>query len=122
MARELHQRYPPLSTAPGRARHHLAEYLGDHGLQDLVPVAALLVSELVTNSLIHAGGLIDVHARLSAESLRVEVGDGSERLPQRRVPDRHGRGLHIVDSLATAWGVVPHDGRGKSTWFELQLA
>ena len=122
MAQELDQRYPPLAPAPRRARRDIAAYLDEQGLAQLVPIAALLVSELVTNSLIHAGGAIGVRARLVQQALHVEVDDRSPELPSRREPDVGGRGLRIVDALATEWGVVVlRDNQGKSTWFELRL-
>jgi two-component sensor histidine kinase len=121
MAPELDQRYPPLATAPRRARHDIAVYLDAQGLAQLVPIAALLVSELVTNSLMHAGGAIGLRARLVQHSLHVEVDDRSPQLPCRHEPDLGGRGLQIVDALATEWGVIVRDEQGKATWFELRL-
>jgi hypothetical protein len=59
---------------------------------------------------------------LDEQRLRVTVFDGSEDPPRRRdsLPplEEHGRGLQVVDALATSWGV--NEGiRGKSVWFEL---
>lgn len=79
----------------------------------------LIVSELATNAVVHAGGTFEVEAHLDGE-LRVRVRDLlPERSPRLRpvrddVPG--GRGLHIVSRLADAWGVVGGDG-DKSTWF-----
>jgi hypothetical protein len=80
----------------------------------------LLVSELVTNSVIHGTGPIQLRARISAPTLRVEVHDTDPARPNMRQPDLSGRGLHIVDALATAWGVDEMVAHGKSTWFELR--
>jgi hypothetical protein len=41
-------------------------------------------------------------------------------MPVPRVPDEHGgRGVLILDALATSWGVQGHPGSGKTVWFEL---
>jgi anti-sigma regulatory factor (Ser/Thr protein kinase) len=120
MAHELNERYPALNTTPRRARGHVAAYLTAAGRSDLVPSATLIVSELVTNAVVHAGGTIDVRVALTDESLRVDIHDTSDLLPHLRQPDVGGRGLHIVEAIATKWGVST-DGHGKTTWFELRL-
>jgi hypothetical protein len=58
-----------------------------------------------------------------AARLRVEVHDSSERRPDKRPIDADsemGRGLHIVEQLANAWGHHPLATAGKVVWFELQ--
>jgi anti-sigma regulatory factor (Ser/Thr protein kinase) len=88
--------------------------------------AQLLVSELVTNALVHSGATTDEPVRIEVlatdQVIRVEVsdsGDGFDRAspdpPTTGAP--HGFGLHIVRALATRWGV----DRGDLTtvWFEL---
>jgi anti-sigma regulatory factor (Ser/Thr protein kinase) len=88
--------------------------------------AALLVSEVVTNSVRHAGmpdGEIRVHAEVDEETLRVEVIDGGpgfvRRPPQARpdAEDPGGWGLVLVDRLADRWG-VDRDGPTR-VWFEI---
>ena len=91
---------------------------------------ALLVSELVTNSVRHgaeAGDAIDVRARASSETVRVEVSDAGAGFvpPARPAPrlddeDPGGLGLVLVDRLADRWGVA-RDG-GTSVWFEIDRA
>jgi anti-sigma regulatory factor (Ser/Thr protein kinase) len=80
----------------------------------------LLVSELTTNALCHAGGPFEV--RVQAEPrLRVEVRDRSHRWPAVKdadPTDEGGRGLHIVRQLAKAWGTEERPD-GKVVWFEL---
>jgi CheY-like chemotaxis protein len=91
---------------------------------DLLDVVTLLVSELVTNSNIHAGGGARVVVRLSHQRVRVDVADDDPRLPALRVPDDTGpggRGLLIVDRAASRWGVEPAPV-GKSVWFEIDRA
>lgn len=86
--------------------------------------ARLIVSELVTNALVHAGSRCEVRCRVVAAVLRLEVldeGRGSPD-PQRPSPDEdHGRGLLLIGVLAAAWGVeAAPDGR-KVVWAELPL-
>jgi anti-sigma regulatory factor (Ser/Thr protein kinase) len=119
MAPEFHEQYSATNAAPGSARHHITAFLEEHGEAPLIPAAALLVSELVTNSVLHGGEPIDVHARLSGAVLRVDVNDTGNGHPQPGDPDLHGRGLRIVDDVSTAWGMAPHRSSGTTAWFEL---
>ena len=83
--------------------------------------AALLVSEVATNALVHAAGRIQVRVRLRGGVLRVEVADSSPDLPAPRragTLDEGGRGLTLVDVLASSWG-VESDEFGKVVWFEV---
>jgi CheY-like chemotaxis protein len=92
--------------------------------EDLLDLVTLLVSELVTNANIHAGGGARVVVRLSRRGVRVDVADDDPRLPARRVPDDTGpggRGLLIVERVASRWGVDPAPS-GKSVWFEIDRA
>jgi anti-sigma regulatory factor (Ser/Thr protein kinase) len=89
---------------------------------DTSDTAVLLTSEIVTNAFLHGRSGARVTLTATADRLRVEVVDDNTRLPQVAPPDRealNGRGLAIVDMLATEWGA---DSRlqGKIVWFELQ--
>ncbi len=92
------------------------------GLRD---VATLLVSELVANAVLHAGGSgVRVLVRHTGSRVRVEVWDGDARPPVRKhysSTATTGRGLMLVDQLATQWGVSRRDD-GKRVWFELDEA
>jgi hypothetical protein len=83
--------------------------------------STLLVSELVTNALVHGRGTIELRARLDENHLIVEViddGKGFERVVRKRDFDNLGGwGLSLVDALASRWGI--HDGRSH-VWFELE--
>jgi PAS domain S-box-containing protein len=99
----------------------IRELLAESDRDDLIETAVLLVSEVVTNALLHAGTSIDVAARLDDEGLRVEVGDGSMHLPVRRryaTTAGTGRGLLMLEQLVDDWGVSRHR-RGKTVWFRL---
>jgi GAF domain-containing protein/anti-sigma regulatory factor (Ser/Thr protein kinase) len=117
---EVHERWllPNDATAAGVARRHL-----EHALVQLPPetveTARLLTSELVTNAIAHGSGLVSMSADYDGQRVRVEVRDESARRPEARdasLLSDGGRGLHIVDALATEWGATP-TGRGKSVWF-----
>lgn len=87
---------------------------------DRADLAALLVSELVTNGVRHARTRLLLRVR-PGEPLRVEVRDDLPVPPIRAVPgaeDGSGRGLQILEALATRWGVEV-DEDGKTVWFEL---
>lgn len=82
---------------------------------------ALLTSELATNAVLHARTEFTVVVRYSGALIRVEVGDGSRSAPQRRdavEEDTSGRGLNLVETLATDWGVL-ETLNGKRVWFEM---
>jgi anti-sigma regulatory factor (Ser/Thr protein kinase) len=92
----------------------------------------LLVSELVSNSVRHAGLRDDEPIRLIArcddDRTRVEVCDAgrSGRVPSKRRPtlggvEPGGLGLMLVDEMAERWG-VSCDGNGTCVWFELPCA
>jgi serine phosphatase RsbU (regulator of sigma subunit)/anti-sigma regulatory factor (Ser/Thr protein kinase) len=107
------------------ARRHLRELLHDWAGADQVDSAALLVSEMVTNVLVHTDAdallLAEVTGEAGARLLRVEVTDAGDDLPHKRRPGElasSGRGLMLIELLADAWGVAPR-GEGKSIWFEL---
>ncbi len=126
MDRELSERWALSVETPSLARRSIAGFLAEWGLTELIPVAALLVSELVTNSLLYAPGTVLMHARWAGEILRVEVADDNPepaRLLSTSPGATRGRGLHIVDELADAWGCTPFtEQRGKRTWFELRAS
>ncbi|AYG81831.1 Phosphoserine phosphatase RsbU [Streptomyces hundungensis] len=107
------------------ARRQLRELLHDWADEDQVDSAVLMISEMITNVLVHTDGdaLLVAEARgpLGTRRLRVEVADASDELPHRRRPGElasSGRGLILMEMLADAWGVDPR-GDGKSIWFEL---
>ena len=115
----------PLDSASvPRARSFLRDSLRDASAAwdaDTLHDAALLVSEVVTNALLHAGTSIEVTVSCDDMVLRVEVADGSPTYPVVRDHPTlagTGRGLHLLDELAARWGIDPHED-GKVVWFEL---
>lgn len=109
--------------APIEARALLARWLDDHGHAALRADACLLVSELVTNSVVHAGrpAGAPLHIRATAIDgvVRVHVEDLGRGPIRPRAPEGStgGFGLRFVDVLADRWGVT-HE-HGTQVWFEL---
>ena len=102
------------------ARAFLAEALTAFS-DEVVLMAQLLASELVTNAVLHARTPLVLGVELDGPRLRVTVEDGSAGLPARRRASHdatQGRGLVLVESLASAWG-CDLTTRGKRVWFEL---
>ncbi|MFE2290803.1 ATP-binding protein [Streptomyces sp. NPDC059452] len=119
--------YAPTARSVSLSRHRTARLVLQWGRPGMAGDAALLVSELATNALLHGavrGRLLRVDLTLTASALRVAVSDPrGERLPRLREPgsgDCYGRGLLIVAQLADRWGVEPRTV-GKSVFAELSV-
>ncbi|MGW2257116.1 ATP-binding protein [Streptomyces sp. NPDC004749] len=113
-----------LAAVP-EVRHALREMLRHWPEPDSAAVAELLMSELVTNALVHTESGAVVTATVADWRLRVEVRDFKAGLPKPAEPARpapeeatHGRGLALVRSLADDWGIRARP-LGKLVWFEL---
>jgi anti-sigma regulatory factor (Ser/Thr protein kinase) len=111
--------------APSAARAAITGFSADLELDSTtVAMLTLLVSEIVTNAVVHPAtpqpSTITVRARLSNSAVRVEVTDqGSGFAPTPRNPAQldGGYGLFLLDKQATRWGVEQRPG--TSVWFEL---
>jgi len=118
--------FPAEPGAVRRARTVVRGQLRSWGLDALGDVTALLVSELVTNSLRHATGPIGVRLVRPvgiAATLLVEVSDPLPDLPRERAArfdEEGGRGLQLVAHSSNRWGTRPADA-GKTVWFELSV-
>jgi anti-sigma regulatory factor (Ser/Thr protein kinase) len=116
--------FPETATSVPRARQFVAESLATV-VPEVSETAALLVSELATNAVVHAESEFAVTVVYPATSGRVRVevadSDGTRPAPRRPPPNvPHGRGLLLVATLADAWGVQEARRRaGKSIWVEL---
>jgi anti-sigma regulatory factor (Ser/Thr protein kinase) len=116
---------PAGPAAPATARRALTRWLSSRTTDGLLSDAPLVVSELVTNSMLHAGlpgdAVVSVCAEIADGVLRIEVEDGGtngaviRRTPNRR--DGGGFGLNIVDAVAARWGVERRTG--TLVWVEL---
>jgi anti-sigma regulatory factor (Ser/Thr protein kinase) len=90
----------------------------------MVDDVVLVVSELVTNALVHAQTPFKVTVQVLEQMLLLEVEDGSPTAPflvGARVLDTGGRGVAIVNLLSHDWGVDASTDGGKSVWAEFDL-
>ena len=118
---ERTQELPAEPVSARTARRMVLDALAAWSLEQFCDEAALLVSEVVTNSLLHVGGPMTLTVRRAAGGVRVEVRDGSQTMPSPRnyaEDSVTGRGLEILDLTATNWGAELRDD-GKTVWFEL---
>ncbi|WP_433855233.1 ATP-binding protein [Streptomyces kronopolitis] len=110
------------------ARRQLTGLLESSGLSECAGMVALVAQELMVNATVHGcgnrpEGRFSVRAMHRGGCLRVEVEDPSTRPPRLRsasADEEGGRGLHLVDALATRWG-TDSSAPGKTVWFELDL-
>jgi PAS domain S-box-containing protein len=108
----------PVPTSAGAARRLVRDVLARAGRDDLLDTAELVVSELVTNAMLHTATQIDLRATVDEHGLHLEVADGSPTQPTER---EHaalagtGRGLALVHDLTEQWGVRAA-GDGKVVW------
>lgn len=112
---------PSLPASIASVRRFAVAACRANGHEELSDAVALLVSEVATNALVHAEGDVQVRVVTRGDVLRVEVADESPLLPQPRAAgplEEGGRGLALVESVASAWGVTPLE-HGKVVWFEL---
>lgn len=119
------ERLPGRPASAGAARRVVRAALGRTAPPDLAETAELLVSEVVTNAVVHAATDIELVVNVLPDGrVRVEVSDGSRHAPARRdyLPTATtGRGLQLVEELADASGTL-RSPTGKTVWFEVAAA
>ena len=110
---------------PALARAAIAGFCEDRDFSpSTMATLTLLVSEVVTNAVIHPDveppGIVGIYARLDEERVRVEVSDPGQRFtPEPRDPSRleGGYGLYLLEKEAASWGVDPEPR--TTVWFEV---
>lgn len=112
---------PADPASAGSARRFVRARLTEWGAPHLEYAASLLVTELVTNAVLHARSESVLSLAYDDGVLRAEVADSSLVGVQRRRYARDaatGRGLLLVEAISTAWGTAATE-EGKAVWFEL---
>lgn len=116
---------PPVAASVAAARRWVDHLVSPVAGPEAAETTALLVSELVSNVVLHARTTCEVWMEQGETSVRVEVRDHSERLPDldahREPLALSGRGLLLVSTLSAAHGVERHADGGKSVWFEIRV-
>lgn len=122
--------FPGAASSVGAARSWAREMLTGRAAEEMVSDVVLLLSEVITNSVIHSDsgrgpdGLVTVFLAAGAGIVHAEVVDAGSAtsLPVvREVTDDSdgGRGLLLVDLLATTWGIHHDDQAGNAVWFQV---
>src|SRR5215472_5952008 len=116
---------PTVEQAPGLARRATREALAAWRMTHLEDTAVLVVSELVTNVVVHAEpfpAFMVLRLEIADGCLRIAVRDADPNVPRPRTPaclDESGFGYLLVDALADRWG-VRRTPPGKAVWAELR--
>ena len=115
----------PNPDSVARARGWAVTAMNNVELGFLADTVALLVSELVTNVVLHARTDCDLEVWVSGGRVRVEVSDGSDQLPAVTIVNdplaQSGRGMVLVNALSAAHGAEEIEWGGKRVWFELDI-
>jgi two-component sensor histidine kinase len=113
---------PPAAGCLAELRRWARLWMEQHPTDGVDPDSVVLsMTELVTNSIKHGAGPIDVGLTHDSDNLLLVVSDTSEDMPTRRemaVNVETGRGILILESLATQWGIRPEPAGGKTVWCE----
>jgi CheY-like chemotaxis protein/anti-sigma regulatory factor (Ser/Thr protein kinase) len=113
----------PKVSDVGLARRFLVAHCERWGCEDVLEDAQLVVSELVTNALLHAENRCQLGIVFRSGWLRIEIRDRGSGGPEVQAADaqsEHGRGLLLVSAVSSAWGVEPLEPAGKIVWAELR--
>ncbi|MFF5341840.1 SpoIIE family protein phosphatase [Streptomyces althioticus] len=114
---------PADTSVVGTARRLVGQQLAAWGLDDCAFTTEIIVSELVTNAILHGEGPVRLRLIHDEERLLSEVTDASSASPHlrhARAGDEGGRGLYIVMRLSARWG-VRHGRRDKTIWSEQRV-
>jgi len=114
---------PPTTDSVPQARRFARTTLEGSSVD--VDTVVLLVSEVVTNAVLHARSAIRLTIEDREDVVRIEVHDESPmppRMQRFRLASATGRGLRLLEQLSLAWGVEPGTGTGKIVWFEVGAA
>jgi len=113
---------PRALTSAADARRFVSRTVQEWELAALLDDAVLVASELATNAVTHAKSTCQIRLSLHPTSLRIDVVDTGAGTPEPQpesATEEHGRGLVLIDAVATAWGLEQIPGDGKVVWAEL---
>jgi CheY-like chemotaxis protein/anti-sigma regulatory factor (Ser/Thr protein kinase) len=119
---EAELQLPGELTSVRLARRFVAARLEEWGFEELLDDALLVTSELAANAITHAESACRIRVSRTPSSVRIDVIDAGSGTPEPRPPSftaEHGRGLHLVDAITSAWGLDDIPGDGKVVWAEL---
>ena len=110
-------------TSVGAARRFVRDVLMSRQVAgSVVDTVELLTSEVVTNAILHGKSGPQLAVTINDSVVRVAVQDLSAAVPVRRLAqldDVSGRGVVIVEEMASAWGVERQRNGSKQVWFEV---
>jgi DNA-binding response OmpR family regulator len=115
---------PADTSSPGVARRFVTETLAKWESETVADAALLVVSELVTNAVVHATSAAVLRLGYTDRSIRIEVSDHGSGSPAPLVATddgEGGRGLLLVAAVSAAWGVESTASGGKRVWAELPI-
>ena len=115
---------PEALTSAASARQFVTRTMTEWHLTSLLDDALLVASELATNAVTHAHSSCRIRLSLQDTALRIDVIDTGAGTPEPQpasFTEEHGRGLHLIGALTTAWGLQVIPGGGKVVWAELAL-
>ncbi len=118
------RRWAPDRTVVAEAREFVTTHLAHHELPHLAADAALVVSELATNAVVHARTPFEVTLQRTNGTVLLQVSDESSRRPvsrTQRTRSTAGRGLLLVEELGDSWGVLANLDGGKAVWVAFQV-
>lgn len=113
--------FPAEAGSARTARGFVASTLSEWDCSQVEDTVILLVSELVTNAVLHARSPLTIRLDLDGSELRVAVADRSPVVPRPRrysLDAATGRGLGLVELMSSSWGCTPASD-GKEIWFVL---
>jgi anti-sigma regulatory factor (Ser/Thr protein kinase) len=117
-----HRTFPCEAGSPAAARRFVRNAGRGWGFD--TDDVELVVTELATNVVQHAGSRYSVELCFEGETVTVEVSDDSGQRPERKTPrvmESGGRGLLIVDTLSKRWGVREGHRGGKVVWADIEV-
>ena len=113
---------PHALTSAAAARRFVKQTVTDWDLKALLDDALLVASELSANAVTHANSSCRIRLSLTETAFRIDVIDTGAGTPEPQPSSdtsEHGRGLHLIGALTTAWGLEIIPGDGKVVWAEL---